>query len=157
MEYELEKDFEGFKTGDKVILTSIYRYTGKVAIESTSGIHHTAVGYIEEFINSVKSNIITTSRFVKPRKSWFVVGMFLLTLHTLLPNKETAIYCASAYLVQTVLTDERTQELGSAAYDATLTQLKEWSKQSDEVSKLITPVLEKAINEKVNPATTVNK
>lgn len=96
-------------------------------------------------------------RFVKPRKSWFVVGMFLLTLHTLLPNKQTTIYCVSAYLVQTVLTDSRTQELGTAAYEATLTQLKEWGKQSDDVAKLIKPLVEKAINEKVNPATTVNK
>lgn len=156
-EYELEKDFEVFKAGDKVILTNIYKYTGKVAIESTSGIPHGAVGYIEEFINSAKPDTITTTKFVKPRKSWFVVGMFLLTLHTLLPNKETTIYCVSAYLVQTVLTDSRTQELGTAAYEATLTQLKEWGKQSDEVSKLITPVLEKAINEKVNPTTTANK
>ena len=161
-EYELEKDFEDFKAGDKVILTSIYKYTGKVAITSssvapTNKTTSTAVGDTEDFVNSVKSDTITTSRFVKPRKSWITFGLLLLTLHTLLPNKETTIYCASAYLVQTVLTDERTQELGSAAYDATLTQLKEWGKQSDEVSKLITPVLEKAINEKVNPKPTSSK
>lgn len=156
-EYELEKDFEGFKAGDKVILTDIYKYVGNVAIKSTSGIYHIAVVSTDGFVNSVKFDTITITKFIKPRKSWFVVGMFLLTLHTLLPNKQTTIYCVSAYLVQTVLTDSRTQELGTAAYEATLTQLKEWGKQSDDVAKLIKPLVEKAINEKVNPTTTANK
>ena len=134
----------------KVIVTNIWRYTGNIDIKSPDNNQKYDFDIkTEDFANAIEVEDFDIKLFVKPRKSWFVAGMFLLALHTLLPNKETTIYCASAYLVQTVLTDERTQELGSAAYNATLTQLKEWSKQSDEVSKLISPVLEKAINEKV--------
>lgn len=49
-------------------------------------------------------------------KKWLYAGIFSLVLHILLPNRDTMIYCVSAYMVQTV---DRTQELGSAAYEAT--------------------------------------
>lgn len=74
-------------------------------------------------------------------KKWLYAGIFSLVLHTLLPNRDTMIYCVSAYMVQTVITNDRTQELGSAAYEATLSQLREWSK---DVEKLIQPLVTKA-------------
>ena len=77
-------------------------------------------------------------------KKWLYAGIFALVLHTLLPNRDTMIYCASAYIVQTVITDDRTQELSSAAYDATLSQLREWSKENKDVEKLIQPLVAKA-------------
>ena len=71
-------------------------------------------------------------------------------LHTLLPNRDTMIYCASAYIVQTVITDDRTTELGSAAYDATLYQLQQWSKENKDVEKLIQPVIKKVLKNETN-------
>lgn len=76
-------------------------------------------------------------------KKWLYAGIFALVLHTLLPNRDTMIYCASAYIVQTVITDDRTQELGSAAYEATLNQLRQWSKENKDVEKLIQPFVNK--------------
>ena len=83
-------------------------------------------------------------------RKWVYFGVFCLILHALLPNRDTMIYCVSAYMVQTVITDDRTQELGSAAYEATLSQLREWSKENKDVEKLIQPVIKKVLKNETN-------
>lgn len=83
-------------------------------------------------------------------RKWVYFGVFCLMLHTLLPNRDTMIYCASAYMVQKVITDDRTTELGSAAYDATLYQLQQWSKENKDVEKLIEPVIKKVLKNETN-------
>ena len=94
--------------------------------------------------------IITEPTVTKPKaqikSSWLVVGALFMVLHVVLPNRDTMIYCASAYMIQTVITNEKTQELSAAAYDATLEQLKEWSKESKEAAKLIAPILKEKLS-----------
>lgn len=145
--YILTKDIgTKFKEGDVVVVTNKWSSLGDIRLECKE-------------TNKTDSNIkirlfrkcITEPTVTKPKaqikSSWLVVGALFMLLHVALPNRDTMIYCASAYMIQTVITNEKTQELSAAAYDATLEQLKEWSKESKEAAKLIAPILKEKLNE----------
>ncbi len=71
-----------------------------------------------------------------------------LMLHTFLPTRQTAIYMAGAYLIQTVVTAEGTQELGSKAYDAALSQVTSWSEEAPKLKGLVEDLVKSAVKEK---------
>lgn len=131
-----------YKVRDKeeyITLTDVFELSRKVYV-GTKGYNY------DYFVNMIEPPVIGERPIDKLQvsKKWLYLGIFSLVLHTLLPNRDTMIYCASAYMIQTVITDEKTQELGSAAYDATLNQLKQWSKENKDVEKLIQPFVVKA-------------
>ena len=133
VKYKL-KDGSGYITPTDVFEHSGFIYVG-----------NKRYGY-NEFIDMIETPPVSEHPVNKLQASrkWVYFGVFCLMLHTLLPNRDTMIYCASAYMVQTVITDDRTQELGSAAYDATLNQLQQWSKENKDVEKLIQPIVNEA-------------
>ena len=150
--YVLTKDIgTKFKEGDTVVVTNIWTGLGDIRLECKE-------------TNKTDSNIkirlfrkcITKTTVSKPKaqikSSWLVVGALFMILHVVLPNRDTMIYCASAYMIQTVITNEKTQELSAAAYDATLEQLKEWSKESKDAAKLIAPILKEKLVSTTNPS-----
>jgi hypothetical protein len=141
-----------YKVKDKdeyVTLTDVFEYN-KTVYSGTNKYTYVYSGTnkytYDYFVNMVEPPAVGERPIDKLQvsKKWLYAGIFALVLHTLLPNRDTMIYCASAYIVQTVITDDRTQELGSAAYDATLSQLREWSKENKDVEKLIQPIVNKA-------------
>ena len=72
-----------------------------------------------------------------PTKTVVALIMLFMTLHTILPTRETAIKMAGAYLLQQVVTADKTKELGNAAYNATLRQLTKWSEEVPELSEMV--------------------
>lgn len=126
-------------------VTDVFKYSRCIYV----GMDKYAYDY---FVNMVEPPIISDHPIDKLQmsKKWLYLGIFSLVLHTLLPNRDTMIYCVSAYMLQTVITDERTQELGSAAYDATLSQLQEWSKENKDVEKLIQPIIKGTLKNETN-------
>ena len=141
-----------FKAGDKVVVTNKWagRYL-RIECEETGNCDSNVK------IQLFRKCIEVTKPKAQIKSSWLVVGVLFMLLHVALPNRDTMIYCASAYMIQTVITNEKTQELSAAAYDATLEQLKEWSKESKDAAKLIAPVLEKKLNEKLSTPTNSSK
>ena len=146
--YILTKDIgTKFKAGDKVVVTNIWSSLGDVRIECKETNKTDSNIKIRLFRKCIIDPTVTKPK-AQIKSSWLVVGVLFMVLHVALPNRDTMIYCASAYMIQTVITNEKTQELSAAAYDATLEQLKEWSKESKDAAKLITPILkEKLIKE----------
>ena len=139
VEYRL-KDGSGYITPTDVFEHSGFIYVGHKRYEYNKFI---------DMIETPSANEHPVNKLQASRK-WVYFGVFCLMLHTLLPNRDTMIYCASAYMIQTVITDDRTQELGSAAYDATLNQLQQWSKENKDVEKLIQPVIKKVLKNETN-------
>ena len=72
-----------------------------------------------------------------PTKVVISLMLMLLTLHTILPTRDTAIKMAGAYLLQSVVTNDKTKELGDAAYRATLRQLTKWSEEVPELADML--------------------
>lgn len=83
---------------------------------------------IEDFLRPWKKHF--------PFKTFLVVCGVCLTLHTLLPSRDTAIKMAGAYLIQTVVTSEKANNLGDAAYRATLRQLEKWAAEVPELKDM---------------------
>ena len=81
----------------------------------------------------------TLSFWVKkfPIKTISALMLMLLVLHTILPTRDTAIKMAGAYLLQSVITNDKTKELGDAAYRATLRQLTKWSEEVPELADML--------------------
>lgn len=72
-----------------------------------------------------------------PTKVVISLMLMLLTLHTILPTRDTAIKMSGAYLLQSVVTNDKTKELGDAAYRATLRQLTKWSEEVPELADML--------------------
>lgn len=72
----------------------------------------------------------------------FAYVVFLMGF--LLPNKDTTIYMAGAYMVQEVVTSDTAKEIGNLAVDATKAQLKAWAAESPELAALL---VQSGINE----------
>lgn len=72
-----------------------------------------------------------------PVKSVILLLVLLLTLHTILPTRDTAIKMAGAYLLQSVVTNDKTKELSDAAYRATLRQLTKWAEEVPELAEML--------------------
>ena len=139
VEYKL-KDGSGYITP-----TDVFEHAGSIYVGNKRYEYN-------EFIDMIETTPVSEHPVNKLQASrkWVYFGVFCLMLHTLLPNRDTMIYCASAYMVQTIITDDRTKELGSAAYDATLNQLQQWSKENKDVEKLIQPVIKKVLKNETN-------
>ena len=125
--------------------TDIFEYSGVIYV----GVKRYEYNKFIDMIETPSASEHPVNKLQASRK-WVYFGVFCLMLHTLLPNRDTMIYCASAYMVQKVITDDRTTELGSAAYDATLYQLQQWSKENKDVEKLIEPVIKKVLKNETN-------
>ena len=72
-----------------------------------------------------------------PYKTYIGFCIFLLVTSTILPTKETAIKMAAAYLLQEVVTHDKTKELGDAAYNAALRQLNQWAEDVPDVAQML--------------------
>ena len=90
-------------------------------------------GFIESGLDD------TISFWVKkfPIKTISALMLMLLVIHTILPTRDTAIKMAGAYLLQSVVTNDKTKELGDAAYRATLRQLTKWSEEVPELAEML--------------------
>lgn len=149
--YVLTKDIGAkFKAGDTVVVTNIWSSLGDVRIECKETGNCDIKIKIRFFRKCIEPTVTKPKAQIK--SSWLVVGILFMVLHVALPNRDTMIYCASAYMIQTIITNEKTQELSAAAYDATLEQLKEWSKESKDAAKLIAPILNEKLSTSSNPS-----
>lgn len=72
-----------------------------------------------------------------PKRMVVSILIVLMSLHTLLPTRQTAIYMASAYAVQQVVTADQTKELASRGYSALSAQLVKWSEEVPEVADML--------------------
>ena len=145
--YILTKDIgTKFKAGDTVVVTHIWPSLGDIRLECKETDKTDSNIKIRLFRKCIITEPTVTKPKAQIKSSWLVVGALFMVLHVVLPNRDTMIYCASAYMIQTVITNEKTQELSAAAYDATLEQLKEWSKESKDAAKLIAPILKEKLN-----------
>lgn len=72
-----------------------------------------------------------------PKKTVISLLVTSLLLHVVLPTRDTAIKMAGAYLLQSVVTNDKTKELGDAAYRATLRQLTKWSEEVPELADML--------------------
>lgn len=142
--YKLVKDLDTFKIGEEILVEEIYKYSNTVLISSDTyndGTRKYSSCGASELKDAISATEIQTKNLkINLKKTWLVVGFVFMMLHTLLPNRQTAIYVAGAWMVQTILTDEKTQEIGAAAYDATLNQLRTWSKESKDLEQLLNSV-----------------
>lgn len=85
-----------------------------------------------------------------PLKLVIITLILCSILDTVLPTRETAIKMAGAYLLQEVVTHDKTQELGNAAYNAALRQLEAWAEEVPELTEMVVDAgLEKAKTEVV--------
>ena len=142
--YKLVKDLDIFKAGEEILVEEIYKYSDTIHISSASydgGNRKYISCGASELKDAISAIEIQTKNLkINLKKTWLVVGFVFMMLHTLLPNRQTAIYVAGAWMVQTILTDEKTQEIGAAAYEATLNQLRTWSKESKDLEQLLNSV-----------------
>ncbi|AHK11547.1 hypothetical protein S140_140 [Shewanella sp. phage 1/40] len=72
-----------------------------------------------------------------PYKTVTVLSVIILITSAILPTRETAIKMAGAYLIQQVVVDDKTQQLGNAAYKAAMRQLDKWSEEVPELADMI--------------------
>lgn len=72
-----------------------------------------------------------------------------VTLHTLLPTRQTAIYMAGAYITQQVVTHEKTKELGNKAYSAAIKQLEKWAEEVPELKDMAAEIVESELKSAV--------
>lgn len=72
-----------------------------------------------------------------PKRAIIWVCVLLLTLHTILPTRQTAIYMASAYAIQSIITTDKTKELANKGYHALTSQLDKWAKEVPEVGDML--------------------
>ena len=84
-----------------------------------------------------------------PKKTVIFLIISCLTLHTLLPQRQTAIYMVGAYAAQEVLTADKTKELGNKTYLAVSNQLDKWAEEVPELKTLISDQVEKVVKDKI--------
>lgn len=142
-EYKLIKQLGSFAEGSIVRVEEIYKYSEQVGLVCERRYESIPTKYFKDAISADKYQ--TKKLNIVLKNSWLVIGFLFLVLHTVLPNRQTAIYVAGAWMVQTVLTDEKTQKLGAAAYDATLNQLETWSKENKDLELLLQSVKKEVI------------
>ena len=109
------------------VFMTIFTITGGALIFSTM------YGWLEDGLEDTLS--FWVKRF--PIKTISALMLMLLILHTILPTRDTAIKMAGAYLLQSVVTNDKTKELGDAAYRATLRQLTKWSEEVPELADML--------------------
>lgn len=90
-------------------------------------------------IVSIDGGIDKVLVYVKklPYKTVTVLSVIILITSAVLPTRETAIKMAGAYLIQQVVVDDKTQQLGNAAYKAAMRQLDNWSEEVPELADMI--------------------
>ena len=84
-----------------------------------------------------------------PKKTVIFLVIICLTLHTLLPQRQTAIYMVGAYVAQEVLTADKTKELGNKTYLAVSNQLDKWAEEVPELKSLIGGQVEEMVKDKI--------
>ena len=110
-----------------VMFWTLFTITGGAFIFSTM------YGWCEDSLDDTLS--FWVNKF--PIKTISALMLMLLTLHIILPTHDTAIKMAGAYLLQSVVTNDKTKELGDAAYRATLRQLTKWSEEVPELADML--------------------
>lgn len=120
--YTLQKPFKDLEVGKQYKLSMYIGY-----------------GYIlaSENIKLSRPDLNNLFRPDTPSLSFSKLAMCAFVIGFLLPNKETTIYMAGAYMVQQVVTSDTVQEIGNLAADATKAQLKAWAKESPELATLL--------------------
>jgi hypothetical protein len=84
-----------------------------------------------------------------PLKSVIALIIVMMTLHTILPTRETAIKMAGAYLLQQVVTDDKTKALGNAAYNAAMRQLTKWGEEVPDLADMMLDASTEAVKDKI--------
>lgn len=109
---------------------------------------HVILALVLVFYAAIMEEIEGVKSFLKnsyPKKTIITLVSVCLLLHTLLPQRQTAIYMVGAYAAQEVLTADKTQELGNKTYLAISNQLDKWAEEVPELKGLI----EDSVTEKV--------
>lgn len=68
-------------------------------------------------------------------KPWLAIIIWCYAMF--MPNRETALYIGGAYIVQSVLESKEVKTLGKEGYQATLSVLKSYSKDSKDLENLL--------------------
>lgn len=100
--------------------------------------------YREEVVQPVKVNLPKL-----PIKTLVTLIVVSLSLHTLPPSRQTAIYMASAYVIQQVVTADKTKELADKGCNALSSQLDKWSKEVPEVADMLVDAGLSTVKDKV--------
>lgn len=140
--YTLEQQCGIFDAGEQIRVLIKWESLNECKIETLDGKKKDSGVRLSCLRQAVQSDTVDFVQF-KEKKAWMYTGLLLLALHVLLPSKQTTMYMAGAYLVETVITSEKAQKLGDATYDAALIQVKKWSEESPELKDLIKPLMEK--------------
>lgn len=100
------------------------------------------------FTKSLFDEEFNLSKFPTKRVLTFLT--IILTLHTILPVRQTMIYMVGAYTAQEVLTSDKTKELGGKTYKALSNQLDKWAEEVPELKEIVTENVVSVVKDKVS-------
>lgn len=155
--FKLKEDFLKFKANEEYVITDIYKNIGHFYSEDSKG---SRMGCCEALLalqnklseQEAETKVIEPKLFQLPNlpiKTLLSVSLACLLLHTFLPTRQTAIYMAGAYIVQEVVTADKTQELGNKAYGAAIAQLNKWAEEVPELVDIASDAGLKLVKDKV--------
>lgn len=131
--YVLKKDTNLFRAGETVLL-DLYSSHGYIKAGERKEGFNSREAIADALLDKTDTPVVLPPL---PKFNLPVVAVVMLLLGVLLPNKETTIYMAGAYMVQQVVTSDTAKEIGNLAADATKAQLKAWASESPELASLL--------------------
>lgn len=150
-EFVLDKSIGGLVSGKKYQVRHIWRSLNEFRVEGSS--EELNLKGIEDQLKKQEHKEVTVEpkilKFKAPFKTLITLGLLFITLDTLLPQRQTAIYMVGAYAAQEVLTADKTKELGNKTYLAVSNQLDKWAEEVPELKTLISDQVEKVVKDKI--------
>ncbi|CAM0109675.1 hypothetical protein VPH5P1C_0115 [Vibrio phage 5P1c] len=139
VKYTVRKHWEGIKTISLLsdLSKNDYDY---VSLEGDA--YAALMSHLKDEVTKEKtySTFTEGKKIVIPNlhlKSLVSLTVITCLLNTLLPERNTAIYMVGAYMIQEVVTADKTQALGNAAYNASLVQLNKWANESSDLAEML--------------------
>lgn len=134
----LEDYSDVFKKGNAVIIHKVESCYSPLTMAVKFTVEDTSKQYIA-YINVLdKDNPFKKALGIntyKNNKPWLAIIIWCYAMF--MPNRETALYIGGAYIVQSVLESKEVKTLGKEGYQATLSVLKSYSKDSKDLENLL--------------------
>ena len=134
--FSLPVDYQDLKAGQKYKVRHYWSHCNELKVEWNSKEY--SISDIEGLACRTYEVVDQPPRIKFPSwKPFIYLAIVFTILNSILPTKETMVYSVGAYMVQEVVTSEKAQTVGDAAYRATLRQLDKWAEDSEDLKDLV--------------------
>lgn len=134
--FTLPVDYQDLKAGQEYKVR--YYWSGCNELKVGGSCNEYSISDIEDLACKTYEVAEQPSKVKLPSwKPFIYLAIVFTILNSVLPTKETMVYSVGAYMIQEVVTSEKAQNVGDAAYRATLRQLGKWAEDSEELKDLI--------------------